>query len=60
MTRTTLAVLFVFHVCAILTTPAAAQSGGCTGDFNCSEPKVVATWPLDLTKAIRQATGPAQ
>ena len=54
-----LAALLAFHICAILATPAAAQGIGCTGDFNCSSPSA-ATWPLEPTKAVRQATAPAQ
>ena len=54
---TTLAALFVFHVGAFLATPAAAQSVGCTGDFNCSEPRVVATWPLDRSAIAGMASG---
>jgi len=57
---TTLAALLVFQIGAFLATPAAAQNAGCTGDFNCSEPKVVATWPLDPAKAISSVTDPAQ
>ncbi len=58
--NTTLAALFLVNVGSLLATPAAAQNAGCTGDFNCSEPRVVATWPLEPLKAVRKVTAPAQ
>ncbi len=53
------AALFLINVGSLLATPAAAQNAGCTGDFNCSEPRV-ATWPLEPSKAIRRVTALAQ
>lgn len=56
MTRlnTTLASFALFGLAA---TPASAQPEpvNCTGDYVCSDPAVVATWPLDRWNHVRRA-----
>lgn len=54
-TNTTLAALLLVSAGGLLATPAAAQSGGCTGDYVCSDPAVVTTWPLDRWTTVRRA-----
>jgi hypothetical protein len=57
MTPTTLAALLAIAACGLLATPAAAQStpAGCTGDYVCSDPAVVISWPLDRWSTVRRA-----
>jgi hypothetical protein len=55
MIRTiTTAALLLVGTGSLLAPPAAAQSAGCTGDYVCSEPNVVATWPLDRWTTVRR------
>jgi hypothetical protein len=59
MTRklTSLAALILIQAGGFLTTPAAAQGAGCTGDFNCSEPGMATTWPLDRVTTSGTTSG---
>ena len=55
-TNTTFAALLLASAGAgLLAAPAAAQSGGCTGDYVCSDPAVVTTWPLERWTTVRRA-----
>ncbi len=55
-TNATLAALLLVSAGGLLATPAAAQPApvGCTGDYVCSDPDVVATWPLDRWTNVRR------
>jgi hypothetical protein len=56
-TNTILAAFLLVSAAGFLANPAAAQSApvGCTGDYVCSDPNVVATWPLDRWTTVRRA-----
>lgn len=60
-TATRLAVLLLSTAASIWGTPAAAQQrdpapsvASCTGDYVCTDPSVVATWPIERWAQVRR------